>query len=358
MGLNNKKYRKKKRLPKKQHNIRNYIRIRKFFPYKNFKEYFDETIYRLKYSKIIEPCKDFRLIENPIDVIKTIAELKSLAKNSKIHRVIIDLTNITNIDIGAISLMLSSVKELRNHKIRVSGTQPSDEEVLDFIIKSGFFGNMSNVSAHINNTLQSNKNNNKNILLIADCNTKGKGQLIGTNIKQISKLLLGVEKHYPPLYTILMEMNANAFEHAYNDDKKHWVLGINFDEKSKKVFVTFTDNGLGIIQQLNLKKRIRVRQFISDFYKLKTPDVFNNGILLQKVFDKIYNSRFKSQINRNRGLPIIKDKNIKNQIKNLICITNNVYLDFTTNKYIILEDDFTGTFYYLELETDNFIING
>ncbi|SIT20955.1 STAS domain-containing protein [Chryseobacterium ureilyticum] len=341
-------------MPRRQHVIRNYIRIRKFFPFKNFKEFYNETRERAKYSKIIEPCQDFRLINNPIEVIKTIAELKSLAKREKIHRVIIDLTNLTHIDIGAISLMLSSVKELRNHKVRISGTQPLDEDVLDFIIKSGFFGNMSNVSPDISNTLQSHKKNNKNTLIIADCNMKGRGQLIGTNIKQIRKLLLGEENHYQPLYTILMEMNANAFEHAYNDDKKHWVLGINFDEKSKKVFVTFTDNGLGIIQQLNLKRSTRVKEFISDFALLKTPDVFNNGILLQKVFDKVYNSRFKSQINRNRGLPTIKDKNIKNQIKNLICITNNVYLDLTTDKYIILDDDFTGTFYYLELEAENF----
>nr|WP_262916924.1 STAS domain-containing protein [Chryseobacterium aahli] len=341
-------------MPRKQHHIRNYIRIRKFFPFKNFKEFYKQTIYRAKYTKIIEPFKDFRLLVNPIEVIKTIAELKSLTKKDKIHRVIIELKDITHIDIGAISLMLSSVKELRNSKIKVSGTQPLDEEVLDFIIRSGFFGNMSNVSAHISNTLQSHKKNNKNTLVIADCNMKSKGQLIGTNIRQIKKLLLGEENHYPPLYTILMEMNANAFEHAYNDDKKHWILGINFDEKSKKVYVTFTDNGLGIIKQLNLKRSTRVKEFILDFAKLKTPDVFNNGILLQKVFDKVYNSRFKSQINRNRGLPTIKDKNTKNKIKNLICITNDVYLDLTTDKYTILDDDFTGTFYYLELEAQNF----
>lgn len=354
MRISNKKYWKKTRLPKKQHYIRNYIRIRKFFPYKNFKEFYTETLYKAKFTKIIEPCKDFRLIGNPIEVVKTIAELKSLVGKDKIHRVIIELANITHIDIGAISLMLSSVKELRNNKIRVSGTQPLDEKILEFIIRSGFFGNMSNVSAHISNVLQSHMKNNKNTLLIADCNTKSKGQLIGSNIKQIRKLLLGEENHYQPLYTILMEMNANAFEHAYNDDKKHWVLGINFDEESMRVYVTFTDNGLGIIQQLNLKRSTRVKEFILDFAKLKTPDVFNNGILLQKVFDKVYNSRFKSQINRNRGLPTIKDKNIKNKIKNLICITNDVYLDLTTDSYTILDDDFTGTFYYLELEAENF----
>ena len=70
----------------------------------------------------------------------------------------------------------------------------------------------------------------------------------------------------------------------------------------------------------------------------------------KNLFDKKYNSRFKTQNNRNRGLPIIQHQTVKNTVKNLICITNDVYLNLETKNSIILDREFSGTFYYWELD--------
>lgn len=352
-NINRKKVARSNRLSNKQRVIRNKIRRQVFAPHLNYKSFIQTVIIESKITTVITPCNDFRLIENTNEVIKSISELKNSTKNDGKRKVVIDLLNIEKIDIGAISLMLSSVKELSYSKIKVSGSVPENEDVLNFLSKSGFFSNVARVSNQVSNILKSKNMDNKNILLLADCKTKRRGTLIGNNIKQIVRWLKGIEGHFPPLYTVLMEMNANAFEHAYNDEKKHWVLGVNYDEHSQKVYMTFTDNGFGIINQLNIKKDKRIKELVLDLLKIQKSDLFNNGILLQKVFDKVYNSRFKSQLNRNRGLPIIKESVVKNVLNNLICITNDVYLNFSDDQYVILDSSFDGTFYYWELELNN-----
>lgn len=348
-----KKNKRNHRLTKLERTIRNKQRIEKYSPHQNYSAYISKIIFDSKHTEIIRCCKDFRLIENPQDVIRIISNIKSLDNIQGLLEVVIDLEGVELIDIGAISLMLSSVKELSYKRIKVSGTTPKSNLANSILIKSGFFSNISNVTSRLSNTMNSDMPKNKNRLILADCNTKRKGELVGTNIKRVISYLTGEENHYKPLYTILMEMNANAFEHAYKDTDKHWVLGINYQEDKNVAYFTFTDNGLGIINQLNLRKRDRVLRFINDFVTSGTSDVFNNGFLLLNVFDKKYNSRFKEQNNRNRGLPIIKEKNIKGKVNNLICVTNNVYLNFEKEEYIILNSSFSGTFYYWELNKEN-----
>ena len=124
-------------------------------------------------------------------------------------------------------------------------------------------------------------NNNKNFLLIGYPKTKGKGRLIGEGIKSSIGILSGKSQHYKAAYTMVMEMNANSIEHAYEDEKKHWVFGINYQESQKRLYFTFTDNGLGILNQLNIKLENLFSQLLKDCN-------YNTALVLQNLFDKKY----------------------------------------------------------------------
>ncbi|UUV20666.1 hypothetical protein [Paenimyroides aestuarii] len=340
-----KSYKRYHRISKAERKRRNKARIIRIHPFTNFKDFYVDYIKRRKKTVILKPDNNFELLIYPKEVINFIANLKSLKNNDDISEILIDLDDVQNIDIGAISLLLSSVEELTLNNKLVSGSVPKNKNAYNFLLESGFFQNISKVNKRLTNNIKTRKNENKNLLLLGYSTTKGKGKIVGENIKLAMEALTGTKQHYRPIYTLIMEMNANSIEHAYykGKDEKHWVLGINYKKNENKLYFTFTDNGLGILQQLNIRLDRRIKQLLKD-------RKFSNDLMLKNLFDKKYNSRFKTQNNRNRGLPIIQHQSVKNTVKNLICITNDVYLNLETKNSIILDREFSGTFYYWELD--------
>lgn len=345
LNKNLKKLRRQKRLSSKERILRNKRRRNSFSPFQSYEVYF-KHMFRRRIT--IEPCKNFELLKNPIEVVNFISELKKLKDNIEILEITINLDNIETIDHAAISLMLSSVHELSLNSKSVKGSIPNNDKAYEILTRSGFFTNIKKVSNSISKKIKS--NNSKNILIIADKTTKKKGEIIGGFIKRAMQILTNVEQHNRSLYTFLIEMNLNAFEHAYesfnNKSDKHWVLGFSYNDQTNKLYFTFTDNGVGILNQLNIKKPLLVKQALIDFS-------YSQELLLVNLFDKKYNSRFKTQINRNRGLPAIKEKFVNNDVNNLICLTNNVFLSFNTEETIKLPNEFKGTFYYWEMDLNN-----
>ena len=97
-----------------------------------------------------------------------------------------------------------------------------------------------------------------------------------------------------------------------------------------------TDIGFGILHTLNR----RFGTLIKEKLQLK-----KDTQILERAFERRYGSKT-GESNRNRGLPLIKDRFEKNFIKDLKVITNNVFLDFTdNNKTRILSKNLPGTFY-------------
>jgi hypothetical protein len=337
------------RISQSERKRRNKLRIQQILPHQNFKEYYAELIAKERNIEILKPNNYFELLKEPQEVISFVEILKNYKDRNDITEIRINLYDVKTIDIGALSLLLSSVKELSLNNKNVSGTVPKNKDAYDFLLKSGFFKNITKLSKRLSNKIKTNKN--QNLLLVGFPKTKGKGRLIGENIKSAMGLLTGVPQHYRAIYTLVMEMNANSIEHAYEKEEKHWVFGINYNEDKNKLYFTFTDNGFGILKQLDIRLDRRVKELI------KGLDL-SDGSLLKNLFDKKYNSRFKTQINRNRGLPIIQNKAINKAVSNLICVTNNVYLNLETKEDIKLHSEFSGTFYYWELDLKLFNENG
>jgi hypothetical protein len=287
----------------------------------------------------------FELLVNTKEVIDYISVLKSYKKvNHIVKTIFIDLSNVVKIDIGAVSLLLSSIKELNIFAIYIKGNLPLNENAKQFIIKSGYLEHMSNLSKKLRKDIRTFTSDN---LILMSGTSKSESRKIGECIKKSIEILTGTSHHYPPVYGMIQEMNGNSVEHAYRN-KKHWLLGINIDTINNKIIFTYTDNGFGI---LNTMKR-KFSSLINDVFKFK-----NDIEILNGLFDREYNSRFKQQYNRNKGLPVIKKTFVNEKVNNLLVITNDVYLHFGNKTSLKLDSTFSGTFYYWELDIET-IKNG
>ncbi|MDR1700751.1 MAG: hypothetical protein LBR68_06125, partial [Lachnoclostridium sp.] len=250
----------------------------------------------------------------------------------------IDLSQISCIDIGAISILLSKINELGSRNLSVWGNVPTKEDCRTFLYDSGFFDHMKDLRGRTFSRSQSNKN-----LLIRRGFDRTSNVLIGKEIRRAVEYLTGTEESFRPVFSMAQEMCANSIEHANKDTgKKNWLFTIYYE--SDRVVFTMTDIGQGILSTLKKK----AHQIVTD--TLKQDDVE----VLDKAFDKKYQSAT-SDKNRNKGLPKIKKINDEHYVDNLVVITNNVLLYFNDEKKSkIIETKFPGTFYYWEL-TNNCI---
>lgn len=331
---------KRRRLRKKRNN-----RKRKQKQQNYLQNAYERSVEHIKQKRkeiTLVPKKELTLLRDTENVIEFISTLKSYKKTAnEVKGVVINMTDVINIDIGTISLLLSSIKELVMHDIRVIGRVPFNSKANKVFQDSGFLDHMDEVSKLLK---KPRKVSNKENLLLMLAKGKSESRKVGECIKLAIKSLTGTPSHYPAIYGIIQEMNGNSVEHAYRKNK-HWILGINHDEENKKLIFTFTDNGFGIIKTL---KR-RYTKAIFDSLKLTSDET-----ILKGIFNKEYNSRFKKQYNRNKGLPVIKKAQTENKIKNLIVISNNSFVDISNGTSHKLNYEFSGTFYYWELDLETY----
>lgn len=294
----------------------------------------ESTIFKVK------PSSEFTILKNAKNVIRFVHQLKSYARPKfSGYRVLIDLSEVTSIDIGSISLLLSVVKELAYYDVDVTGNIPNDGECRRIFVESGFLPHMKSITGKFSQDLT-----NKNLIL-----TRGKDKTrnkeVGETIKQAVEMITGKREHFPPIFSIIQEINGNSIEHAYDKKRKeHWLLSINHDKTNNKVIFSFADNGVGILRTL----RRKLPQQFFDALNLK-----NDPDILKGAFTKKYSSRHEQQINRNKGLPLLKKIQTENlEVKNLFVITNDVFLYIDTYKSIPIGKNFSGTFYYWELDNE------
>ena len=289
---------------------------------------------------ILKADRNFELLKNPQTVIDYIANLKSFAKdNQNVDSIFIDLSDVLNIDIGSICILLSSIVELNIYGINLRGNTPVDVKANKVFIESGYLKHMSNLSSKLQQKIKTFTGDN---LILMSGSEKSESRKIGECIKNAVQILSGVASHYPPIYGMILEMNCNSVEHAYHKNK-HWLLGVNIDKENKKIIFTYADNGFGVLGTL----RRKFAEVLEDTFKLK-----ENSEILEGLFDRKYNSRFKKQYNRNKGLPVIKRAFVNGKVKDLLVITNDVSLHFGKDESLKLNNAFSGTFYYWELDLE------
>lgn len=283
----------------------------------------------------------FSLIEEPENVINVLLSLeRTKRKNNLFRNIKIDLADIRIIDIAAISLLLAKVNEMiKNNRLRLWGTMPKDNDCMKIFHESGFLDYMTDLSGNKFNTKKS-----QNFIFKVGSD-KTRNEKVGKTIEKSMRFLTGKEEKYPPVYSIVQEICSNSVEWAnpHTNKNKNWFLGINFNKGLFNSSITFlmTDIGQGILNTINRKHSTLIKETLM---------ITKDTEILKRAFERKYGSKTKES-NRNRGLPLIKDRFEKKLIKNLLVITNNVFLDFADEKKTkLLSQSMPGTFYCWEID--------
>lgn len=274
----------------------------------------------------------FSLIENPENVLSFISEIERVTSNNRSKLIILNLKEVEVIDIGSISILLSKINKLKQNNLQVICNLPQNEVCKKMFFESGFSDHMRDLQGRIINYSKQ-----KNNLMVNRGFDKTSNEKLGLAIRNSVEHLTGIEESYRPLYSIAQEMCANSIEHA-NEHNKNWLFSVWYKDEVNVCF-TMTDIGSGILGTIKRKFSQQIRELV----------LTDNKDILLRAFEKKYSSATKD-INRNKGLPKIKNISDEEYIKNLIVITNNVLLDFTNQSNSkLLNRKFNGTFYYWEL---------
>ena len=287
------------------------------------------TYYSNHNRTLVAPSR-FSLLEYPEDVIGFINKIENLlSENVRVKSIMFELHDITSIVIGAVCLLLSKLNELSRKRIQNWGTLPKDQKCRKFIEESGFLDRMRDMSS---GSPFSRKN--KNLILNRGFD-KTDNAATAKEIRKAVEHITGKQGYFKPIYSIAQEICANSVEHANEKIyKKNWLFSSSY--LNDEVVFTMTDIGDGILKTL---KRKLMKQIQDGLFK-DSVDVLVNA------FEKQYESRTQDP-NRNKGLPKIYKVSSEKYIKNLIVVTNNVFLDFDNpEKSKMLRNTFKGTFYY------------
>lgn len=318
----------KSAIKKRQRNILNNSKKKSFSEQKQKRN----NLYQPPKKITISAKPDFSLLQFSENVLSFVNDIEEVTSKNKYKIVNLDMTQVTNIDIGSISILLSKINKLTQKNIQTICNLPKDNNCRNMFFESGFSDHMRDLQGR--KIVYSRTNNN---LMVNRGFDKTSNEKLGLAIRNSVKHLTGTEDSFRPLYSIAQEMCANSIEHA-NEHNKNWLFSVWYKDENNVCF-SMTDIGSGILGTLKRKFSQVIRELL----------LTDNKEILSRAYEKAYISVTKD-INRNKGLPKIKNISDEKYIKNLIVITNNVFLDFSndTNSKV-LNRKFNGTFYYWEL---------
>ena len=289
--------------------------------------------------------QNFSFLSNPVEIIKFIERLKKLFDSKK--KVFILMKNIQNIDYSAIVVLLSIMVKFKAQKVNFNGDFPKNKKIHEVLIASGFFQTLYEIK--IKEADRYNIGGQQNS--IHTHAWKDVDSELGESIiKNVSSKILGHKAIYKGIQRSLIELMQNSFNHATpsKEGEKHWWLSVNVSGKQKRAGFSFIDYGIGIFESLNGKTSE------SKWYdwRTKLANLFsseNNAEVLKLILDGELHKTVTGKHYRGKGLPGIKEAMDRNLISRLFVITNNVFADIHANKYVILPNNFEGTFVYFEV---------
>lgn len=293
----------------------------------------------------IKAPSDFSMTTNTNDTISFISKLEKCFE--KKQKVFVDLTDIQKIADGAIVVLLSSMSKFKSHKIDFNGNFPLDPIANKAIKDSGFFEQL-----YKHRIGQSDKYNLSTSRIFTHANKKVDQLLSSEIIQNVSKKIWGEEKRCTGLQRVFIELMQNTNNHAslIQKGEHHWWVSVSYDKNENKACFSFIDYGVGIIKSIKTDPKSKFFKFKEQIKELFNPNT--DAEMLQLLLQgKIHSSTGKYY--RGKGLPGIFDASMNNKISNLVVISNKGYADVSNNEYKILNNEFTGTFVYWELNYTN-----
>jgi hypothetical protein len=237
--------------------------------------------------------------------------------------------------------------KFKANRINYNGDFPSNIEALNQLKRSGFFLYLyKKIDEKETYTLKGtafHTHAQKNVV----------SELTAEIISEYSKIIWGETKRCPGVQRTLLELMQNTNNHASQNKQgeKHWWLSVqNLSEN--KISFSFVDYGVGIFQSLEDKKQNS--KFFN--WKAKLEKIIKhetNAELLRLILDGTLHRTVTKQAYRGRGLPGVYQVFVRNQISELVIISNNVVANVSKNQYHTINDNFNGTFVNFILEKNN-----
>ena len=280
---------------------------------------------RLYFEHIKAPTNFNLKSENCEEFIEFVNKIKHLGLKKLNINILME--HCIDIGEGAISMFLSVIDELTKNGITITGTKPNIIIERDKLEKSGFF-------KYINGKIEVKNSVTKNTIL----RTGGKSNThidLSSELKNANETVWGIKGRNPPLRGTIFEMIRNSYDHAFkNENNVIWHLGITHDDINKQVKFSFVDNGRGIIKSFS-------EGFLGQLFNLFR----DNCDVLETAFRNGIESRTGLSW-RGKGLPTIFENYEEGYLKNLVVISNDVFIDFDRNIYKKLNVPFKGTYYF------------
>lgn len=283
--------------------------------------------------KIIQLPNIFSITNNRSEVLDFFSSLNKL-NVSQTRYIFFDSSKMTDISHGAITVLLSMIGWLNDRGISVSGNLPNDGKIKEKFERSGFLSFFRTIGTR-------NYERSENVI-VARGEKKTNSELTARLIRKSSKTVWGQEDKNPNIQGMVIELMANAINHAYlgKVNQKGWYLAIEHLQEENKVKFCFVDNGLGILKTLQ-------KRFPDKIATLIGGKRANN--IIRRAFEGEFGSRTKLS-NRGRGLKAIKKVFEKEHISSLKIITNNIFYDFDLGVAEELKEYFEGTVYFWEVD--------
>ena len=298
------------------------------------------------YTKITAP-KHFSFVEKPEETIKFINKLERLYLNNS--SVFINLKDITYLDYSAVTILVSVMFSFKTRNIKFNGNFPRNGDLAKLLINSDFFKYLNKpIGQKLEYAL------GKENQIFTRANKEVNSELGYVVMAEASTTIWGERRTCKGLQRTLLELMQNTNNHADINKKgeKHWWLSVNHDKPNKKVSFIFIDYGVGIFE--SLKHKPNDNKWFGWFEKIKNRLIHgDNPEIFKLLLEGQMHLTVTGQHFRGKGLPGIREVLSRNQISNLKVISNNVFADVNTNKYIKLNEEFSGTFVTWELNEKN-----
>jgi hypothetical protein len=260
-----------------------------------------------------------------------------------------NLSQVSTITETFAAVLISFIKDRNINKGKASKiTPPIDDECNKKLKRLGIFKKIDSNEKEIDfDTLPTTKLTDLKV-----ANTTAR-ELVNAS----SAFLYGKEVRIKELYALLIEIMANTNNHAASDASSiyPWWLYVFSDPDRNVVKYVFLDLGIGIFNS------IPVKQFmIKNPYSLVSSQERNvlaqRGMQLSSVFSELVAGNIRSSTglpSRGRGIPLVSDCAQSGHFSTFIIISNDAYIDVISHNTSAMNEHFSGSLFYFELQEHN-----
>lgn len=297
--------------------------------------------YQQKPYEDVEAPKKFNFIDNTDEVLEYLERCRNAFKEKR--KVNFNIEDIEELTPDAINLLIASINDPKfTFNGSYIGNAPKNLKLKKLFTASGFY-NFVNSSSLIKKNLDV-----KNNLLYKETDYKVRPTIAkGICIKGLEHVT-NSNQPFEPLYEILIEVMQNTNNHASadKDDKTKWWAYVYNDPETGNSIYSFLDLGVGIFDSIIVKTYLQKQaQKIGLYHNIN----YVNDLLAGKIQSRIEED---NEI-RGKGIPQIVNNAQLDCFKRFYIVSNNVKIDVKNKSGIKLNNNFSGTFLYWELQKGN-----